>query len=104
MSAPISKFDDFYKLETKFCAGYVESPNYECDIRTGREKAVSKWKREKVIGVGMSGTVWLEKEDEGGQLRAVKCINQSPRQLLETSLSRELLALIKLANASASVR
>lgn len=89
MSTPISNFDH-YKLETQFHDDYVSSPSYEWESSIRRQEGPSKWRREKEIGVGAFGSVWLEKSDRG-QLRAVKSLHQKGPAFL-----RELLAFITL--------
>lgn len=90
---------DSYKLETEFHDGYVVNRIYEWEYSVRREKGLEKWKRGKSLGVGASGAVWLEQED-GGQLRAVKCLQREPAGLIEVGVTRELLALITLADVS----
>lgn len=72
--APIPKLDH-YKLETEFYDGYVVNPTYEWKFSTRRLKGSLKWKREKHLGTGVFGSVWLEKEEGGGQLRTVKSLD-----------------------------
>lgn len=92
MATAISKLET-YKLETKFDAGYVENSNFEWKFSTRQRKGFTRWKREKLLGAGGFGCVWLEKE-LGGQLRAVKTIQR--HVIAETGFSQELLALITL--------
>lgn len=90
MSTP--NFDN-YKLDTQFHGDYVTSPNYEWESSVRRQKGSSKWKRQREIGAGAFGSVWLEKND-GGQPRAVKSLHQKGINFL-----RELLAFITLLDA-----
>lgn len=92
MSTPIPNFD-YYKLDTQFHDDYVSSPDYEWESSIRRQKGSSNWRREKIIGAGAFGSVWLEKND-GGQLRAVKSLHQKG-----ITFSRELLAFITLLDA-----
>lgn len=86
---------EFYKLETHFHDGYVTSPTASSSRRTN--PALQNWHRQRKLGFGAAGVVWLECSDSG-QLRAVKSI---PRHHLPmTGFSQELLALITLADAS----
>lgn len=88
---------DLYKLETEFHDGYVVHTTDEWELATKRRK-VSTWERGEKIGAGAFGSVWLEKEREGGKLRAVKRL---PRDFLpDAGFSQELLALVKLKAAS----
>lgn len=85
---------DKYKLETEFHDDYVTSPTYEWNLSEKRQSGLLKWKREKVLGSGAFGTVWLEKEETDGRLRAVKILRQG--DVVGTGFSQELLALITL--------
>lgn len=85
-----------YKLETEFHDGYVVNRTYEWDYSVRREKSLVKWKRGKTLGKGAFGVVWLEQEETGGELRAVKCLERTSAVLIESGVTRELLALITL--------
>lgn len=92
MSGPAPKLNH-YKLETEFHEDHVVHTTYEWQLAT-RLRRVSTWERGKRIGAGAFGSVWLEKEREGGKLRAVKRL---PRDFLpDAGFSQELLALVKL--------
>lgn len=80
---------DKYKLQSEFLD----------DLSTKHQNGLSHWKREKLLGSGAFGTVWLEKEDPGGLLRAVKSIRR--QDLAGTGFSQELIALITLSNVGA---
>lgn len=97
MSTPTPTLEH-YKLETEFHDGYVLNRTYEWDYSVRRETAMVKWKRGKKLGKGGFGEVWLE-EEEGGRLRAVKCLERSSAVLMEAGVTRELLALITLTDA-----
>lgn len=85
MPVTFSQFDE-YKLSTEFVEGcWRHTISCDSGVRTER------WSRDKVLGKGGYGTVWLEREEKGA-LRAVKQISET-KKLLN---SRELLALIKL--------
>lgn len=95
MATPISKLDNF-KLETQFGDGYVDNSTYEWKLSTKRATGLKRWRSVKMIGAGGFGSVWLEKEDECGQLRAVKMIQ---RHVIDTTgFSQELAALITLSS------
>lgn len=99
MAVPISTLDHF-KVETTFGDGYVEHTTYEWEFSTKVREQVSKWEEVRCIGSGAFGSVWLEKEQKGGQLRAVKRL---PRTALPgTGFSQELLALITLRGVGTS--
>lgn len=95
MATAISKLNS-YKLETKFGKGYVENNNYEWKFSTRRAAGSTKWRRKQLLGVGGFGCVWLEEEESGSQLRAVKAIQK--HVMVETGFSQELLALITLTD------
>lgn len=99
MATAISKLDHF-KLETEFGNGYVVNAIYEWELSTRRPKGLARWRQEKLIGAGAFGSVWLEKEEHGGQLRAVKRLQK--HLLIETGFSQELLALITLTDVCAA--
>lgn len=96
MATSVPKLD-FYKLETVFGEDYVAHTTYKWELSTKKKKVVSVWKEEKKIGAGGFGSVWLQREN-GGQLRAVKRLSRDT--LPETGFSQELLALVKLKDAS----
>lgn len=95
MTTPVSKLDNF-KLETKFGDGYVENRTYEWQYSTKRAAGLKRWEKVKMIGAGAFGSVWLEKEQAGGQLRAVKMIQR--HAIDTTGFSQELAALITLSD------
>lgn len=88
------KFDPF-KLETVFGDGYIDNKTYEWEGSTKRPTGVQRWRQVKMIGAGAFGSVWLEKE-RGGQLRAVKIIQQ--HVIHEIGFTQELAALIMLSD------
>lgn len=92
------KFNE-YKLETKFYDGYLVHKTFKWKHwSSSRSWEESTWKRRGRIGSGNFGTVWLEEEEERGELRAVKMIPRNPLQ--EAGQSHELLALVKLKEVS----
>lgn len=99
MAIPISKLDRF-KVETEFGDGYVVHTAYEWEFSSRKSKGSSTWWEVKEIGAGAFGSVWLEKEEPGGKLRAVKRLQRS--SMAKTGFSQELLALITLTDVSAS--
>lgn len=99
MSTPTPTLEH-YKLETEFHDGYVLNRAYEWDYSVRRETSMVKWKRGKSLGKGAFGEVWLEEKEEGGMLRAVKCLERNSAVLIETGVTRELLALITLTDVS----
>lgn len=95
MATPVSKLDHF-KLETRFGDGFVENSTYEWKYSTKRAAGLKRWERVKMIGAGAFGSVWLEKEQTLGQLRAVKMIQR--HAIDTTGFSQELAALITLSD------
>jgi hypothetical protein len=56
------------------------------------------WKKKQRIGVGASGSVWLQEKEGAGELRAVKILARNP--LIDPCHSQEILALVKLEAVS----
>lgn len=97
MSVPASTIDRF-KVETTFGDGYVVHTTYEWEFSTRGPKRSSTWEEVRRIGSGAFGSVWLEKEQEGGLLRAVKRLQRASLQRVE--FSREIQALIAVGDVS----
>lgn len=94
--ATFSRFDR-YKLDTKFGDEYCEHtiiPKANWGPATGPQSQTQRWTRDKDLGSGAFGLVWLEKRD-GGALRAVKQVPKS-----DIWNKRELLALTELGEVS----
>lgn len=91
MSTISNEFNQ-YKLSTEFSGGC-----WKHTITCGTGERIEKWRKDKKLGKGGGGTVWLEKE-ESGILRAVKKVSKTKISMS----SRELLALIKLKEVSTS--
>lgn len=85
---------NYFRLETRFFPWYTEHSRYTSDQARGlrRVKEVKQWSRERELGQGGFGDVWLEKE-HGGQLRAVKEIRKRDEDSNNIDYSRELLAM-----------
>lgn len=92
MAFPSSSLDRF-KIETEFGDGYVVQTTYEWELSAKVAKQ-SKWAEVERIGLGAFGSVWLEKQEPGGELRAVKRLQHDT--LNRRSFTRELQALITL--------
>lgn len=63
-----------------------------------RRQTISTWRQEKKIGCGVFGSVWLEREEGRGKLRAVKKLSRD--FLPGKGFLQELLALSKLKYVS----
>lgn len=98
MAVPVSTLENF-KIETQFGDGYVVHTTYKWEFSTRGRGQSSKWEEVGLIGSGAFGSVWLEKEQKGGLLRAVKRLPRA--SLIKTGFSQELLALITVGDASA---
>lgn len=97
MAIAISKLDRF-KIETEFGNGYVEQTTYKWELSARNRQTKSKWVEVRMIGAGAFGSVWLEREESGGQLRAVKRLQ---RHSVDTrKFSQELLVMIMLSDVS----
>lgn len=99
MAVPTSTIDHF-KVETTFGDGYVIHTTYEWEFSTRGPKQSSTWEEVRRIGSGAFGSVWLEKEQDGGQLRAVKRLQRA--SLPRVEFSREIQALIAVGDVSCS--
>jgi hypothetical protein len=92
------------KLETRFHGKYTQHVYYVSGV-TSRQRKVRKeerWARDKSLGNGASGTVYLEKSiTENGevQYRAVKEIRKSTHESGAIGYSRELEAIAKFSHS-----
>ena len=81
---------------TRECITHIEYR--ACRARGIRKEKVEKrWYRERTIGHGAFGRVWLEvtREDDDVQKRALKIIDKSRMLSLNVDYKKELLALLK---------
>jgi hypothetical protein len=89
------------RLDTRFHERYVYHVYHESDVAKG-QRAVQRrefWQRQRLLGSGGFGSVWLEqcvKGEQQGSMRAVKEI-QRPRNQFECN--RELEAIAKFSHA-----
>jgi Protein tyrosine and serine/threonine kinase len=100
---PISDLVRDSKLETTFSDKYTQHV-YHVSGATPRQRKVRKeerWQREKHLGTGAFGSVWLEKfitENGEVQHRAVKEIRKGAQKSKAIDYSRELEAIAKFSH------
>lgn len=96
-------FIDFFRLDTTFNpATHSTREVIQSSDRAQRKRqvvTVKEWKREaEPIGMGGSGIIWLEHDEEKNQSRVVKQIlKKTPTTPVETDYKRELHALGRLS-------
>lgn len=75
MSSNTSRLDR-YKLNTEFAENTVTHRTIQSNsnMRQRRIEVLTTWVRERKLGAGAFGEVWLQKEKTSGNLRAVKAI------------------------------
>lgn len=85
-----------YNLNTIFDGDTVVHTTFKSDLRTRQRKVeiTTRWKRGTEIGSGGFAVVWREKDEESGELRAVKII---PKPKIN---HRELDALVEVQDVS----
>lgn len=94
-----------YKLQAEFRGDFVVHTTYipsPTAVPYGAgvsERVTTRWRRERVIGAGGFGTVWLQKAEDG-ELRAVKIIPRPQPGTKSIDFSRELDTLAKLRKVS----
>lgn len=98
---PFSSLDlaiGFHRLETKFFTDHVQHTTFHSDATQGRRrvKVVKNWYRDRQIGHGSFGTVFLERSDKG-ESRAVKVIAKDANRTKKIDYRRELMAMAILA-------
>jgi hypothetical protein len=83
MTPPIPDLVQISKLDTQFHLNpeYTQHVHYvsEATLRKRKVPKEERWKREKKLGYGSFGTVWLDrciKGDTEGKLRAVKQVQK----------------------------
>ena len=87
-----------YKLKTKFFNGHVQHTTFCSDASRGRRRVevVTNWSKERELGRGSFGTVFLEKTEKG-ERRAVKEIMKDKNSRAKIDYRRELGAMAMLA-------
>ena len=85
---------DYHKLDTKFFADHVQHTTFRSDASQGkrRVKVVKKWYRDRELGRGSFGTVFLERSEKG-EYRAVKEIAKDKNSTIKIDYKRELTAM-----------
>lgn len=91
------------RLDTQFGEDGTRHTQYVSSRAAGQRRIrnVELWKRERRLGSGTYGTVWLESCHSGrrqGQFRAVKEIRKAPIMVSSLDYSRELEAVIKFSH------
>jgi hypothetical protein len=93
---------EHFKLDAQIYGDHTLHTEYVSDPTRGMRKArvEKRWYKERHIGRGGFGDVWLEVQKEGDQAtaeRAVKRIQKRRMEAMEIDYKRELLALAKLS-------
>lgn len=88
----MSKIDN-YKLDATFGNGTVVHTTRLAGTRCITAPTTT-WKRDKKLGTGGFGVVWLEREETSGELRAVKVLSK-----LQVNV-REVEAMVDLQDVS----
>lgn len=93
------------KLQTRHIDGHTIHRYLEASSSRRRIPREEYWKRERDLGHGSFGRVWLEKCVKGnneGQLRAVKMVRNLSNSSSAVDFNRELEAVAKFSNARVS--
>jgi hypothetical protein len=106
---PISDLVRDSRLETIFHREYTQHVYYVSGVTPSQRKLRKEelWRRERYIGTGAFGTVWLEKfATQNGEVqhRAVKEIKKSAQNSNAIDYSRELEAIAKFSHAKVRER
>ncbi|OCK79105.1 WD40 repeat-like protein [Lepidopterella palustris CBS 459.81] len=94
--APLSDLVRDSKLDTEFRDGYTVHFQYEPNTRELTEKL---WLRERQVGGGGFGSVWLEKCHEPNRRAEVRAVKQIPMGLDDMKYTRELEAMAKFSQS-----
>ena len=95
------------KIETEALGSYIRHVFYEAG-RSANERRVrreERWVRQRYLGQGTYGTVYLEKSENGGEekLRAVKEVKKFVVLGQELDYGRELEAIMKFSHPKVCV-
>ena len=84
----------YHKLDTEFVNGIVRHTTFHSDASRGvrRVTVVTDWYRDRELGRGSFGTVFLEKSGRG-EYRAVKDIAKNKNRRIVIDYRRELMAM-----------
>ena len=87
----------YHKLDTEFFNGHVRHTTFHSDASRGRRQVavVKSWYRDRELGRGSFGTVFLERS-ETGESRAVKDIAKDKNSRIVIDYRRELMAMARL--------
>jgi hypothetical protein len=101
-SDPASELIEHFKLDAQYHHDYTLQVSYAPNPAQGFRKVrvEKRWQREKPLGFGTFGTVWLEVSREGEGVtaeRAVKELRKGFLRQVGVDYGRELLALAKLS-------
>ena len=104
MAAAASDLLDQFKLEAEVLPTYTSHISYRTNRARGmrKERVEKRWYRDKVLGYGAFGEVYLEVYRQGDSIadtRAVKKIDKAKMRSWEVEYERELLALAKFSKA-----
>ena len=92
---------DYFQSPVRFIDSYTEHPCRVTDISRGIRNAihVQRWSRQKELGRGGFGTVYLESE-KGGRLRAVKEVPKQSGRTVTMDYLREILTMAHFSKVS----
>ena len=94
---PLDLAIGYHKLDTEFFSGHVRHTTFHSDASRGKRRVavVKDWYRDRELGRGSFGTVFLERS-EGGESRAVKDIAKNKNSRIAIDYKRELMAMSRL--------
>ncbi|KAK5269507.1 hypothetical protein LTR99_006941 [Exophiala xenobiotica] len=94
---------DLYQLRPHFSGPCVEHHRYFSDPSRGirNQLEVQRWTRFRELGSGAFGTVFLEREENNGSLRAVKVLSKAKYKTKAVNYLREILAMANLSREDA---
>lgn len=91
---------EHFKLNVEFSPEFTKHTFYKSDRARGqrKQKVEEIWRRQKQLGLGASGVVWLETEVQSKSERAVKEIRKTGSSSSRVEYyEKELLAMAKLS-------